>query len=291
MRHNNTSKILCLLFQFVWNAAYHFSKPSVNVQKPSSLIVYGARNQLDVFFPEFSSRLKSLSINGAYEAISLRDTPPKPLLFKDLHLYTENIPTVNRFLLANPKSFLLNEDLAKAYGVSFERLFAIFNKYKDQNPKFKYYLDNPSEIIHDLSVLAYILPVIYLAEFRPTLGVLGLQLNARSVKMIETKDLRFQNPYETVKDVYPYYKGIRDKSLYHGGFEKKSAKMLMIHQQKEFPMNRKLRSLPGKAEFELYYSSEFAIASDQIITKDSKPEEFKLVLFIVYFLALVIIFL
>jgi hypothetical protein len=152
------------------------------------------KSQLDVFYPQFSNRLLPLSVEGALQTICQNEAQcPKFLLPRSISLPEKNIPTVNRFLLANPKTFLLNENIAKAFGCDFERLALIFRKFVDKSSKFKYYLEHSSELGNDLALLAHILPIIYIAELTEEDGMVGYQINSPSYREPESEE----DEYET----------------------------------------------------------------------------------------------
>lgn len=69
-------------------------------------------------------------------------------------------PTVNRYLIANPQTFLNDENLLAAFNIDVRTVEKDFN-----------------DAGGDLSVLAKYLPVIYVANVHSEFGWLGFQLN------------------------------------------------------------------------------------------------------------------
>jgi hypothetical protein len=156
------------------NLKAHQRKTSLNAVKP----------QLNLFQSQLAQRLSTFSLDTAIDVITkpFESQPiPKHLLFPSVELYPFS-PSSSRFIIANPKTFLLNEKISKSFGCSIERLFLILSKYSDEIPKFKRYLENPKLIVKDLSVLSLILPVIYILEEHKDFGILGLQLNSPAIR-------------------------------------------------------------------------------------------------------------
>ena len=152
----------------------------------------------------------------------------------------KEIPTVNRFVVANPKAMLENPLIAKSVDLDFDTLDASM----------------------PLTKLAEKLPVIYLADQHPEYGTLGFILNKMSEK--------------TMNDLNPEFRSFRQSSVYLGGTQNRGNSFTMLHRRHGFPENRALKVLPGEeSEFKLYFSPDVAMANELCSTGDAEPGEFK----------------
>eukprot|EP01031_Cornospumella_fuschlensis_P031937 gene31937-38613_t len=162
------------------------------------------------------------------------------MLYDNVNLIKKE-PTINQFVIANPKAFLDQPDIAKKYGVDFT-------------------LVKPGEKI-DLTLLARMLPVIYVADWHKDYGSLGLQLNNLS-------------PF-SMNEFYPSLRAFRTRPVYKGGAEQKGAAFLMVHSKVGFPENRPWRTLPSSPSFRLFHSPDVAMANELCLTNDAQPTDFK----------------
>jgi hypothetical protein len=87
-------------------------------------------------------------------------------------------PTINRFIVANPKAMADNPLIAKSMGIDFESIDA----------------SSP------LTDLARALPVVYIADVHPEYGTMGFMLNRRSE--------------QSMIDVHPEFRSFRKRPLY-----------------------------------------------------------------------------
>lgn len=145
-------------------------------------------------------------------------------------------PIIHHYLLANPSYFLANPAFASTYD------------------------------IHDITSLEEThlvtkLPAIYLAETHPEYGTLGYQLNSKSDKFMG--------------DIFPALRTLRARPIYKGGSQQKGSSFSMLHRKAGFPENRPFKVLPGKQEFQLYFSPNVAMANELISTKDAVVQDFK----------------
>ena len=152
----------------------------------------------------------------------------------------KEVPTVNRFVVANPKAMSENPEIAKSVGLDFDTL-------------------DPSM---PLEMLAEMLPVIYVADLHPEYGTMGFMLNKKSDK--------------TMNDVSPEFRSFRPSSVYLGGAQNRGNSFTMLHRRHGFPENRALKVLPSEeGEFKLYFSPDVAMANELCSTGDATPAEFK----------------
>jgi putative AlgH/UPF0301 family transcriptional regulator len=163
-------------------------------------------------------------------------------------------PTINRYVIANPLHFFKDKQLLDAFGINLEEIEAQFVSQGK------------------LSILAKFLPVVYIANVHSEFGWLGFQLNLRRAG-------------ETVEELFPYLKVIRDQPLYRGGAKMQGSAWYMLHRRKDFPENRAFKKLP-KTEvakspafdndaFAIFYSPAVAYANELCMSGDAQPEEFK----------------
>lgn len=90
---------------------------------------------------------------------------------------------------------------------------------------------------------------------------------------------------ETVEDLFPSLKVIRNQPLYRGGAKQQGSAWYMLHRRKEFPENRAFKKLPTSQvinypafkddAFSIFYSPAVAYANELCMSGDAKPEEFK----------------
>lgn len=213
------------------------------------------KSQLDHFFPYIANRISPLSITETFQRTCNHDIQcPKSLLLPSLSLTIDKAPTINRFLIANPRTFFLNENIAKAYGCDFDRLINIMTKHENDVPKFKYCLENLDLLLDDLSLLSHILPVLYVADIRPELGMIAFQINSPCVRDLlgemevgaeaSKEQVVWDSAPETervperVGEVLPFLRTFRDKRLYMGGHQRKGNSLVMVHRDPFFPGNR-----------------------------------------------------
>jgi hypothetical protein len=169
--------------------------------------------------------------------------PTEPLAIEELGAF-ENVdlvrssPTINRYIIANPKEFFARPDVARQYGVNVGGI-------DPETP---------------LSELATMLPVIYIADIHNEYGTLGYTLNRKTGL--------------TMKDAYPVYKTFRMRNIYEGGTGKKGSSFTMLHQIGGFPENRPFKQLP-KDGIKLFFSPDIAMANEMCLTDDAKPFDFK----------------
>ena len=123
-------------------------------------------------------------------------------LFNNTTLY-KGKPTINKFIIANPKAFLEKRKISKLY------CNIDFNSFDE------------SSYLHELATF---LPVIYIAENHPDFGTLGFQLNQPSGKF--------------VGDVNPSFKMLRKKMIFQGGLQNRGNSFTMLHKRTGFPENR-----------------------------------------------------
>lgn len=150
-------------------------------------------------------------------------------------------PTVNRFVVANPKAMLENPLIAKTVGLDFDAIDASM----------------------PLSKLADELPVIYIADVHSEYGTMGLMLNKRA-------DV-------SMNDVSPEFRSFRSRAVYQGGTQNRGNSFTMLHKRQGFPDNRALKVLPDDddAQFRLYFSPDIAMANELCMTKDADATDFK----------------
>ena len=149
-------------------------------------------------------------------------------------------PTVNRFVVANPKAMLENPLISKSMGLDFDTI----------DPKLP------------LSKLATELPVIYIADVHPEYGTMGFMLNKRS-------DV-------SMNDIHPEFRSFRSRAVYLGGTQNRGNSFTMLHKRQGFPDNRALKVLPDNdAQFRLYFSPDVAMANELCMTGDADHLDFK----------------
>lgn len=164
----------------------------------------------------------------------------------------KEMPTVNRFVVANPKAMMENPLIAKSVGLDFDAMDSSM----------------------PLSSLAEKLPVIYIGDMHPEYGTLGFLLSKKSDK--------------SMNDIKPELRSFRQTQVYIGGTQNRGNSFTMLHRRQGFPENRALKVLaPGKGgndekgkiensnEFRLYFSPDVAMANELCSTGDAKPGEFK----------------
>ena len=150
------------------------------------------------------------------------------------------VPTINRFVVANPKAMMENPEIAKSVGLDFDALDASMS----------------------LEELAEKLPVIYVADVHPEYGTMGFMLNKKSDK--------------TMNDLCPEFRNFRQSSVYLGGTQNRGNSFTMLHRRHGFPENRALKVLPDEESgFKLYFSPDVAMANELCSTRDAAPGEFK----------------
>eukprot|EP01039_Chlorochromonas_danica_P006237 gene6237-6876_t len=170
---------------------------------------------------------------------SSSSTSSRHYLFPQVEVVLDS-PSINRYLLANPRSFLSHPELAKQYGCDLTLL----------------------QHATDYFTLLRQLPVIYIADIHSELGSLGLQLNKQVDDLV-------------IGDLYPSLRALRNRPIYLGGVNKKGSSFMMVHQKAGFPDNRAWRILPGHNDFRLFFSPDVAMANELVSTKDAKVEDFK----------------
>jgi hypothetical protein len=113
---------------------------------------------------EFIDDIESKPLSEVMRAVCGYDNVTDPSwLFSQVELLPPPIrPTVNRFLLANPKNLFTSSRVLKFLNLNVDQIE-------------EEYLANQ----RDLSILAKYLPVIYIADMHSEYGTLGLQLNLR----------------------------------------------------------------------------------------------------------------
>ena len=149
------------------------------------------------------------------------------------------VPTVCKYIVANPKAFLEKPKLAKQYGFDLDAL-----GFDSSTP---------------LSLLAPHLPVIYIADIHNEFGTLGYQLNKKAGIVLN--------------ELYPELRSLRSAEVYLGGYSKKGSSFTMLHSKMGFPDNRSLKSIPGSPK--LFFSPNVAMANELVSTKDAKMNDFK----------------
>ena len=150
-------------------------------------------------------------------------------------------PTVCKYIIANPKAFFENEEIAKHHGVDLESF-------------------PPSTPLVDL---AEHLPVLYIADVHSEYGTLGFLLNRPTG--LTLGDDQF----------HPEFRAFRNRRVYLGGVQNRGSSFTMIHQKTGFPENRKWKGVPGDNEFKLFFSPDIAMANELCMTDDAKVEDFK----------------
>lgn len=113
----------------------------------------------------FREELAKHSLSRALGLVSTgltgKDVVPPQFLFPHCSARSALFgPTVNRYLIANPQTFLNDENLLAAFSIDVRTIERDFN-----------------DAGGDLSVLAKHLPVIYVANVHSEFGWLGFQLN------------------------------------------------------------------------------------------------------------------
>lgn len=146
------------------------------------------------------AEIQSLSDGEVFDSVIFANPCDKKALFNQISS-VDGPPTVCKFVIANPRQFILNPTISKNYG--FDWLST----------------DNQG-----LEELAAALPVIYLADQHSDYGNLGYMLNRKSPK--------------TVRDFYPGLKKLRDRPVYQGGVGERGSSFTMIHSKVGFPENR-----------------------------------------------------
>ena len=187
--------------------------------------------------------LKKLSTKAALSAVC-----GDRRLLEDQYRYDDGLvnvvkgaPTVNRFVVANPKAMLENPLIAKTVGLDFETIDSTM----------------------PLSKLADELPVIYIADVHPEYGTMGFMLNKRA-------DV-------SMNDLHPEFRSFRSRTVYIGGTQNRGNSFTMLHRRQGFPDNRALKVLPDEedAQFKLYFSPDIAMANELCMTKDAEARDFK----------------
>ncbi len=187
--------------------------------------------------------LKKLSTKAALSAVCGDRS-----LLKNEYRYDDDVvnvvkgaPTVNRFVVANPKAMLENPLIAKAAGLDFDAIDPLL----------------------PLSKLAEELPVIYIADVHSEYGTMGFMLNKRA-------DM-------SMNDIHPEFRSFRSRAVYLGGAQSRGNSFTMLHKRQGFPDNRALKVLPDEedAQFRLYFSPDMAMANELCMTKDAEPQDFK----------------
>ena len=126
------------------------------------------------------SDLKRMNTKAALNAVcGGSDLLTKEKLYEEGSVNVlKSAPTVNRFVIANPKALLENPQIAKSLGVDFTSM-------------------DPNSPLTDL---AKILPVIYIADVHSEYGTLGFMLNNHDGK--------------TMNDVKPEFRYFRERKVY-----------------------------------------------------------------------------
>ncbi len=173
-------------------------------------------------------------IAGPLNALPVDEVIPKSDVVKAA-------PTVCKYIIANPKALLENNDIAKYHGVDLESF-------------------SPSTPLIDL---AKYLPVLYIADVHSEYGTLGFLLNKPTEMTLG--DDRF----------HPEFRAFRNRRVYLGGVQNRGSSFTMIHQKTGFPENRKWKGIPGDNEFKLFFSPDIAMANELCMTNDANVEDFK----------------
>lgn len=147
-------------------------------------------------------------------------------------------PTITQYVIANPKVFIENSQLAKTYGVDVSEL----------------------DLKQPASTLATILPVIYIADFDTEYGHLGYLLN---------------KPGGLMNELRPELRMFRNRPYYIGGIGKKGSSLTMVHRKVGFSDNRAFKTIPGRTDFRFFFSPNLAMANELCLTKDASMKEFK----------------
>jgi hypothetical protein len=114
--------------------------------------------------------------------------------------------------------------------------------------------------IKDLSILLYLLPIIYIVDGHDSYGIQGIQLNFRYIQhrllqeissssidlLGQYRELNQFHPIsglylsedEKLGEILPFYKKLKDSTIYCGGYGQKGLKFLMIHKIPDFRGNR-----------------------------------------------------
>eukprot|EP01041_Mallomonas_annulata_P003136 gene3136-6172_t len=182
--------------------------------------------------------IKGMSTKEAMrEVCGDSDSLPSKYLFPGVDIIQKS-PTLCEYIIANPKAFMENPDIAKQYGVDLDEI--------DQS--------KPAED------LARYLPVIYLADFHTEYGNLGFMLNKPETKMTELR---------------PELRALRNAPVYRGGIRNQGSSFTMVHGKVGFPDNRAFKSVPGNPSYRLFFSPDIAMANELCLTKDAKTNDFK----------------
>lgn len=231
------SKVKILNFTWIAAILLHyiqtvncFSSHHVNTRRPLPLKVSGTSTYS-------INDIKDLSTKDAIRIVCGSNSVPEIYKYENVDI-VQKTPTLCEYIIANPKSFLDNPDLAKQYGVDFDEID----------------MSQPAE------ALAAYLPVIYLADFHSEYGNLGFTLNKRSSMLVELR---------------PELKALRGCSVYLGGVKKQGSSFTMVHSKVGFPENRPYKSIPGKTAFRFFFSPDLAMANELCLTNDAKPNDFK----------------
>eukprot|EP01036_Dinobryon_divergens_P023825 gene23825-32212_t len=161
------------------------------------------------------------------------------LLFDNVDI-DKSIPTVGKYLIANPKSFFTKPVIAKSHGLDVSSF-------------------SPTT---SLESLAYQLPVIYIADIHPEYGTLGFMLHRESSNT-------------SMAALYPSLRSFRGRPVYAGGVREAGSAFTMLHRKTGFPENRQFRSPPGEPNKKLFFSPDVAMANELCLTGDAQPSDFK----------------
>jgi len=183
--------------------------------------------------------INELPTKDAIRVVCGSNSLPSKYKYENVDI-VQKTPTLCEYIIANPKSFLENPELAKQYGVDFDEI--------DKS--------RPAE------ELAAYLPVIYLADYHSEYGNLGYMLNKRSSSLVELR---------------PELRALRGSSVYLGGVRKQGSSFTMVHAKVGFPENRPFKSIPGNTAFRFFFSPDLAMANELCLTNDAKPNDFKFV--------------
>ena len=210
------------------------SRTDTDTAMPQSNTVYGGSGKTVADLRDMSVKDTLKEIAGPLYTLPSTEIVPNSDVVKAA-------PSVCKYIIANPKAFLENEEIAKYHGLEL----AAFS---------------PSTPLVDL---AKHLPVLYIADVHSEYGTLGFLLNRPTG--FRLGDEQFN----------PEFKAFRNRRVYLGGVQNRGSSFTMVHQKTGFPDNRKWKGIPGDNEFKLFFSPDIAMANELCMTNDANVEDFK----------------